>query len=256
MAPLVRIEAENERYAAPLVFLHGLWVGPEIWRPAALGFAHRGWSCRLLDGRSHGADGPPGPGFAGDVERVARELAALEAPAVVIGHDAGALVALALAERAAVRAAVAVAPLLEGASSLLDPLTRLRVLLGIGDVAPPPAASDYRKTSAPTAAQRLGGIVGPEPASRIKGLRSRALAPGAPQAPCALVAHEQDVVVSRALVEVTANGLGAELLRLEGGHWGMLEGEVDAWISPIHRWLIRRLGPSLLLLRGDEDLEA
>ncbi|MBM4265949.1 MAG: alpha/beta hydrolase [Deltaproteobacteria bacterium] len=248
MAPLVRIEAENERYAAPLVFLHGLWVGPEIWRRAALGFAHRGWSCRLLDERSGGADGTPAArfeaGFEAHVERVAHELALLEAPAVVIGHDSGALVALALAERAAVRASVAVAPLLEGASSLLDRLTRLRVLLGVGDVAPPPPA------------RFLGALLAPEPASRIKALRGRALAPGEPRVPCALVAQEQDAVVPRSLVEITANGLGADLLRMEGGHWGMLEGEVDAWISPVHRWLIQRLGPSLLLLRGDEDLES
>jgi hypothetical protein len=34
----------------------------------------------------------------------------------------------------------------------------------------------------------------------------------------------------------------------------MAEERLDAWSSALHRWIIRRAGKDLLLLRGDEDL--
>jgi hypothetical protein len=61
-------------------------------------------------------------------------------------------------------------------------------------------------------------------------------------------------VVPPALVEVTARGLEADFLALPGGHWGLVEGSLDPWMSELHRWIIRRIGSSILLLRGDEDL--
>jgi hypothetical protein len=34
----------------------------------------------------------------------------------------------------------------------------------------------------------------------------------------------------------------------------MLEDRLDAWVSALHRWIVKRVGQSLLLLQGDEDL--
>jgi len=251
MPALSFIEAENERYAATLVFLHGLWAGPEIWRPLALGFAHRGWRCAVVDARSSAADRP---GFDAWCEDVAAGLGSLETPAVAIGHDAGGLVALELATRGKVKASVAVAPLLDGVKPLLDPVTRLRSRLGLGAVEPPPAGHAYRHAATPEARAILDCALALEPSVRLGSLRGKAISPDAAGVPSLLVAQADDAVVPRALVEITASGIEAEVMTLPGGHWPMLEPNPDAWMSPVHRWLIRKLGPGLLLLRGDEDL--
>jgi hypothetical protein len=61
-------------------------------------------------------------------------------------------------------------------------------------------------------------------------------------------------VVAPALIEVTARGIEADFERLPGGHWPMAAERIDAWMTSLHRWIIRRAGASILLLRGDEDL--
>ncbi len=251
MASLSFIEAENERYGATLVFLHGLWAGPEIWRGLALGFAHRGWRCAVVDARE---TAPERPGFEEWCDDAAAEIAKLELPGVAIGHDAGGLVALRLASRGAVRAAVAVAPLLGGAKGLIDPVTRLRSRLGVGAVEPPSVDHPYRRAATREANAILASALTLEPAARIGALRGSAIAPGAAPVPTLLVAQAADPVVSQSLVEITASGIEADAMTLPGSHWPMLEPQPDAWMSPVHRWLIRRLGPSILLLRGDEDL--
>lgn len=251
MALLNFIEAENERYAATLVFLHGLWAGPEIWRGFAFGFAHRGWRCAVVDARE---TAPQRPSFSQWCDDVAAELSSLELPAVAIGHDAGALVALELAARGAATAAVAVAPLLDGVKPLVDPLTRIRCRLGVGGVEPPAADHPYRDAATAEAKALLAQVLAIEPAARPGSLRGAAIAPVAPAGRALLVAQAADAVVPRSLVEITASGIEADSITLPGSHWPMLEPNPDAWMSPVHRWLIRTLGPSLLLLRGDEDL--
>jgi hypothetical protein len=94
----------------------------------------------------------------------------------------------------------------------------------------------------------------PEDARLFASLRGRALLPEAPAVPTLLVAQEGDAVVAPALIEVTARGIEADFERLPGGHWPMLGERIDAWMTSLHRWIIRRVGASILLLRGDEDL--
>ena len=245
------VEAENERYAASLLFVHGLWAGPQVWRGFAQGFAHRGWRCLLFDGRSRSSEAI---GFEGWRQSVASAAAGLEGPVVVVGHDAGGLIALSLAERGEVAAAVSVAPLLGGVAPLLSLATRLRGRMGLGWADPPDGDHPYRQTASPEARALVDALLAPEPAGRPASLRGRVLAPGAPVVPTLLVAQEADTVVPSALIEITGAGIAAESMSLPGGHWAMLEGRPDPWLMPVHRWLIRRLGPSLLLLRGDEDL--
>lgn len=245
------VEAENERYAASLLFVHGLWAGPQLWRGFAQGFAHRGWRCLLLDGRARDSEAI---GFEGWRRSVESAVAGLDGPVVVVGHDAGGLIALSMAERGEVAAAVSVAPLLGGVASLLGLATRARGRLGMGWAEPPDGDHPYRETASAQARASIDALLAPEPAGRPASLRGRVLTPGAPVVPTLLVAQEDDTVVPGDLVEITGAGIAAESIRLPGGHWAMLEGRPDPWIMPVHRWLIRRLGPSLLLLRGDEDL--
>src|SRR6266516_2952258 len=87
------LPAEGARYAAGLVCIPGLWAGSRVWRGFASYLGHRGWECHLLDVR--GVVG----GLTARAAAVREYAAALPAPAVFVGHDAGGLVALAAAAR-------------------------------------------------------------------------------------------------------------------------------------------------------------
>ena len=140
MSRTVCIEPENGRYRADLVFLHGLWTTPDIWQPAALGLAHRGWRCHLLDMREGGDTV--------SLEQWSRSTAdfisGCETPPILIGHDAGALVALALAESSLPRAVVADSPLLVGAPQLQPRLASTIARWRNAKLPPPSAAAPKR----------------------------------------------------------------------------------------------------------------
>jgi len=197
---------------------------------------------------------PGAPANLGEwVADAARAVARRASPPIVIGHDAGALVALALAEHARVAAAIAVAPLLEGGSPFAS---RARLWLARwrgATLAPPDEGHPFRRVASEKAAERLRASLVPEPAARLVSLQG-GTAPGRPRVPTLLAAQRDDAVVSPALVEVTARGVEADYRSLPGGHWALLEEGLDPWMSELHRWIIRRIGGSILLLRGDEDL--
>ena len=251
MSQAVCIEPENGRYAADLVFLHGLWTTSDIWQPAALGFAHRGWRCHLLDLR--------GDGTADDLEQWCQTAAGfmegLENPPVLIGHDAGALVALALAERSLPRAVVADAPLLTGPPQLQPRLAALVARWRNAKLPPPSATEPMVQTGASAGQARVLNALTPEAARLVSSLEGKAKRPGRPLVPTALIASPEDPVVPESLAAITAQGIEAEYLKRTGGHFGMLEEPYDLWLSLVQRWLVLRAGQDLLLLRGDEDLD-
>jgi pimeloyl-ACP methyl ester carboxylesterase len=248
---LTLLPPESDRYRAELLFVHGLWVDSRIWRGVAAGFAHRGWTCVLLD-RDLSSTQSERMSWTGRVERVVRER---EVPPVVIGHDAGALVALDLAARGAVRAAIAIAPLLGGAAAVQSRLGRLALRLR-GDaaaVAPPDPSHPYRTSVPPERRAELSGALAAEPASVLRET-DRLSTPARPEVPALLVGPQADPVSSPLLVEICARGIEADFLPVQGGHWPMLEPRADDWITQVHRWIIKAVGHGLLLLRGDEDL--
>ncbi|HZR83458.1 MAG TPA: alpha/beta hydrolase family protein [Candidatus Binatia bacterium] len=256
MQNLEAVEPEGERYTADLLLLHGLWAAPTLWRSIALGFAQRGWRCWLLDARASADAGEPaGPSEVADwCGRAADAAKSLAAPPIAIGHDAGGLVALALAERGLVRAAVAAAPLLAGSGGLVPALAGWAARLAGRDV-PPPAPSDPRLGGLSASARgRLVEGLRPESGRLVASLRGRALAPGSPRVPALLIAQSDDPFVPAPLVAVTARGIEADDLVLPGSHWPMVDDRIDAWTTQVHRWIVRRVGQGLLILRGDEDL--
>lgn len=247
-AALTIIEPESDRYRAELIFLAGLWVGSSVWRAIAAGFAHRGWRCVLLDRPDHaGAQDWPAA--------VAEAVRTREGKPILIGHDAGALLALDLAARGLVRGAVAVAPLLDGLRPILSPLSRALLPLrpATSAVAPPDPGNAYFAGIPAAQQELLRACLRPEPAGYLRAV-ARLGAPSAPRAPTLLVAQQADAVASQLFVEICASGIEADFLRLSGGHWPMLEARVDDWITQVHRWIIKRVGHGLLILRGDEDL--
>jgi pimeloyl-ACP methyl ester carboxylesterase len=248
-------EPESPRYGAELVLVHGLWSGPWLWSAAAPGFAHRGWRCLMFDGRPRRARGDAGrDDLAAWLDDLLAAIQRLEAPPVLLGHDVGGLLALALAGGDAVRAAIAVAPLLEGIGSLVKPLPRVLGRLVGREIPPPDPAHPVFAAEGEATPADLREQMASEPAARVLAVAKRLLAPAAPRVPTLLVAQASDAAVSPVAVEIAARGIEADFQRHPGGHWPMLGDGADAWVGRIHRWVIQRCGASLLLLRGDEDL--
>jgi len=248
-------EPESPRYEADLVLVHGLWSGPWLWRAAAAGFAHRGWRCLIFDGRPGRERGGAGrDDMVAWQEDLRATIERLEVPPVLLGHDVGGLLALALAARGSVRAAIAIAPLLEGVGSLVKPLPRVLGRLTGREIAPPDRVHPVLAGEEDAARTELLGQMVSEPAARALALAGTLLSPAAPLVPALLVAQADDPSVSPVAVEIAASGIEADFQRHPGGHWPMLGGGTDAWVGRMHRWIIQRCGASLLLLRGDEDL--
>lgn len=249
---LVVLPPESERYRAELLFLHGLWVDSRIWRGVAAGFAHRGWTCLLADPAASSAESEALSGRS----RAEAAVRGREIPPVVIGHDAGALVALDLAARGLVRAAVAVAPLLDGSAAVRSRAARLLLRLRPDGAPVPPPDPGHPYFAHVTDARRaeLSGALAPETAGALREADLLAT-PSRPSVPALLVAAADDPVSSPVLVEICARGIEADFLRVpRGGHWPMLDPRADEWITQVHRWIIRSAGQDLLVLRGDEDL--
>lgn len=251
---MTAIEPESPRYACDLLFLHGLWSGPALWTAVAAGLAHRGWRCLSLDLRAATGAAPGARGLSVWLETARAAVRSLDASPVVIGHDVGGLIALALAAQGVPRAAIAVAPLLDGAATLVSgPRRLLARWLNVPVEPPPPDHAAFARLK-PESRDRLRARLQAEEGSSVASLRDPALLPQEPAVPTLLVAQRDDPVVSPFLVQLSARGIGAESLTLPGGHWPMMEEPVDLWTTQIHRWIIRRAGGSVLLLRGDEDL--
>lgn len=248
---MIAVEPESPRYATDLVFLPGLWARSDAWGRVAAAMAHRGWRCWLLDPRVGAAAGGGLAAWAANAEAA---IAGFGAPPVLVGHDAGALVALALAAAGRPSAAIAVAPLVEGVDPLLVRRVRWRARLLGGAVDPPPASHPVFASCGGEEGQRVLGALGREAAATIASVRGGWLAPRAPAVPALVVGQEDDPAAPAFAVEVLANGIGADFVGLAGGHWPMARTRIDAWTGRLHRWLVHRLGERLLLLRGDEDL--
>src|SRR5262245_29767914 len=107
-------EVENARYTAPIWLVHGLWTGAWCWRAFGSLLAHRGWESLAVDLRGRAESRPANLGrvsvrdYVDDVTTVLGERGG--AAPILVGHDLGALVCLAAAERVPCRAIVALAP--------------------------------------------------------------------------------------------------------------------------------------------------
>jgi pimeloyl-ACP methyl ester carboxylesterase len=134
------IHPEGPRYAASLVLVPGLWTPADACRRFAGYLAHRGWESHVVDLERHG-------GVVARGTAVASYAAELSVPPILIGHDAGAWVALEAAVHRPPAAVVLLAPLDPGAVTArslgLSLGAVLAVLLGRGvSLAPGVAPAD------------------------------------------------------------------------------------------------------------------
>jgi pimeloyl-ACP methyl ester carboxylesterase len=242
------VHPEGPRYAAPLVYLSGLWVPPTVWRPAASYLAHRGWAGRLLDARAIPS------GVAGRADAVAAELKKRATPPVLIGHDAGAIVALAVASIVPVRALVLVAPLVPGAPgthavawrrSLPWALWRRR------PIGPPPGpAGQVYLAGLPSDAR--SAVASEHPRLLADFARGPRLRTPDPVPPTLVLAGAADPVVSQADARRLADRLGADLVDVPTqGHWLIAAPGWQECVHRVHRWLVQRLGEDNLELYAE-----
>jgi pimeloyl-ACP methyl ester carboxylesterase len=247
---MVRAETlpvEGPRYTAALVFVPGLWAGPDVWRSFASFLAHRGWEPHLLDTRAL-----PG-GIAGRATVIAEYAASLAAPPVIVGHDAGAVAALVASRGAAVAAVVLAAPLVPGSRGAraltLEPRNLFRLLAG-RPVPPPhgPAAALAWATLDDAVRGRILRGLAPEDAAIVweiarGGVSMERLA----GVPALVVAGTRDPLLSPEGAAALAERLGADARVLpDAGHWLLAEPRWQEVVGVVHRWLVQRLGEPLL----------
>lgn len=244
------VRAEASRFRHPLLLVHGLWTGGWIWRDLASYLAHRGWDAWIPSFLSASA----APDLASRRRALLEVCRELSTPPVVIAHDAGIVVADALAADATPAAVVAIAPIsFDGSRALRHPRF-WGARLGARRVTPP------RKGAA--AAMVSGVSEADLPSLRTdSGAYFRALARrdppvGAAGGPGLVVISGRDPAVSLGYCERVATGRGWDVERHDAsGHFPMLGGSAVPLADRVHRWLVRSIGADLLAWADDEEDE-
>jgi pimeloyl-ACP methyl ester carboxylesterase len=240
----VPLAVDDRGDGPPVVFVHGSAAGRSIWRETAAALGD-GVRAIAYDRRGYGDSGAPEPYTATTVAEQADDLAALiesvgAAPAVLVGHGLGALVALDVLLRrgALARAAVLIDPPVlwlsphgpEVVGELRDAIER-----GARDGGPAGAVDGYLEHVAGAGARDLYGaertaaahtaarafvadlVAGPTWSATRRELRSI-------DAPIALVSGARSSPVYREVATALADLLPrAELVEVDAGHLGHLE---------------------------------
>jgi pimeloyl-ACP methyl ester carboxylesterase len=241
------IRAESPRYGASLVFLPELWAPARVWFPVASFLGHRGWEGQLVELRQAG----------GLEERVAGvvDLAGrLPGPPVLIGHGAGAVVALQAARAGPAVAAVLVAPLDPG-SAPVRVLTRrweaIAALL-LGRRISPPGAAAFGSLPATVAAE----LDAETTRAVLDVVRGRPLTPVGLDIPVLVASGAHDPLLPADAAAALAARLMAEHLVIPGAaHWPLVESRWQGTADLLHRWLVRRLGEPVLEFHGEAMAE-
>jgi pimeloyl-ACP methyl ester carboxylesterase len=163
----------------------------------------------------------------------------------VIGHDAGALVALATAARAPVRALALLSPLVPGAPGTHGVTWSLRLPWSLFRRTPVPAPSGSVGAAffAGLAAQARAGATGEDPRLVAELARRSRIDRPATMPPTIVMRGGADPIVSHDDVRGLAADLGADLEELpDRGHWLPTAAGWQECVGRLHRWLVQRLG--------------
>ena len=247
--------AINGASRTPLLFVHGAYVGAWCWEEFFLDwFAARGHPAHAVSLRGHG--GSPGRrelndfGLAHYAEDVARAVAALPEPPVLVGHSMGAMVVQKYLERAEAPAAILACPVPAFGlmpSSFLLAWTRPALFAGLHDVASGGRASPEVLEEALFAGNIDPGRLA-QCYQRMQRESRRALFDmsgwALPQfwrgtrAPTLVLGAEKDNLIRHGEVQGTARLLGAEYRLLEGlGHAIMMDEGWETAAETIAAWL-------------------
>lgn len=252
---------EPLKFAYPIVLLPDLFTSARHLGLLLGYFATIGWEVYAPDLRAAiGAGGSPPLAefsFADLIALAGEALDAIGRGAIVVGHGAGGLAALKLAERPGVKAAVALAPLAPGyRSALVSGLAARLSAWRRGTIDPPRGRALFEFVADADPFQRAAIIraLAPESAKLAMGIaRGEIALPAAAAAPRLIVAGDSDIFAPIARVADLAQSLGAVLARLQGrGHWLIGGRALERSIGEAQRFLVRTLGQELLLLYPEE----
>jgi len=249
----------GEDARAPLVFVHGAYVGAWCWAEHFLPwFAGRGHPVCALSLRGHGESAGRERlhefGLADFADDLAAAVRGLDRPPVLIGHSMGALVVQKFLERGGAAQAAAlfcpVPPFGILASSFSLALTRPALFAEMNALAfggrASRAALQEALFAGPLEAERLERYF-----ARMQPESRRAILDmsgwGLPQTwrtarpDTVVIGAERDVLISPALAQTTAQLLGADYLSLPGlGHAVMLETGWRSAAEALAGWLAAR----------------
>ena len=252
---------EPLKFAWPIVVLPELFTTSRHLATLVGYFATIGWEVYAPD--LHAAIGHGGTpslekiDFAKLTDLAAEAVAALGRDAIVVGHGIGGLIALKLAERTGVKAAVAIAPLAPGFRTALimprwnllsnwqrralNPPTR-RVLFEFVADADMHSRPQIIKTLTPGAT-----------AAAIEVVKGDIAFAAEKTAPRLIVAGESDIFAPYEKLDQFAKRIGAPIVKIPGrGHWLIGGRGLERAINEIQRFLVRSLGRDLLLLYPEE----
>jgi pimeloyl-ACP methyl ester carboxylesterase len=261
-AEIGRFTAQIERPQAIKFGLPILLV-PEMFTTgvhltALIGYlGNSGWEVYAPDFRAvAGRGGTPTIGqldFAGLLALVDEAITAIDREVIVLGHGIGGLIALAIADRSRVRAAIALACALPGFPTplVLRPAT-LFALLSRTPLKPPRGKRLNEFFADAETFQRPGlikALVADSGRIVLETARGRVrVARFAEAAPRLIVVGDSDPFAPIARVSVFAGAIGARIITLAGrGHWIIGARALDRVIGDAERFLMRTLDPELLL---------
>jgi pimeloyl-ACP methyl ester carboxylesterase len=237
------VHAESARYAASLLFLPELWTPAEVWRPVASFLGHRGWESELIHLRGAGD-------LRSRVESVVAHARRLPRPPILIGHGAGAIVALDSARTGAASAAVLIAPLVRG-SAAVGALTRRWDAIAaslLGRSIPPPRGEAARRTFG----ESPDGLDVETARAVFDVVRGRPGTFRPVDVPTLVLAGAHDPLLPPDAAAGLAATLGAEHAEIAAAaHWPILAPAWQRTADTVHRWLVRRLGEPLLELYAE-----
>jgi pimeloyl-ACP methyl ester carboxylesterase len=264
---LGRFPAQVER-PEPLKFGCPVLLLPELFTTAAhltivRGYlATIGWEVYAPDLRAaagHGTTPPLGRLRFHDLMTLALEAReAIGAEAIVLGHGIGGLIALKMAERPGVRAAVAMAPMIPGFRSPLVTRTRYLPAFWLGRPLHPPsgrALFDLVADAEPFQREKLiKELVRDASWAARDVVRGEVeFAASDRHAPRMIVAGDSDPFAPLPQLTALASAAGAQLRTLPGrGHWIIGGRALERAINEAHRFLVRSLGQDLLLLYPEQ----
>jgi pimeloyl-ACP methyl ester carboxylesterase len=248
-------EAKGAAPHAPLLFVHGAYVGAWCWEAHFLDwFAVRGYAAHAVSLRGHGGSAGRRElndfGLADYAEDVARAVESLPQAPVLIGHSMGAMVVQKYLEKAEAPAAVLACPVPSYGlmpSSVRLAWTRPALFAGLNAV-----ASGGRASPEVLEEALFAGAIGPERLEqcyqRMQRESRRALLDmsgwGLPslfravRAPTLVLGAEKDNLIAHGEARATASMIGADYRLLAGlGHAIMLDEGWESAAEAILGWL-------------------